>query len=179
MKKLAILFVVLILAGLAALLFWLSPSDTQNKHTAQPDTTTPPVQPEPTATAQPEPSVPAEKPIESPDAAPAQATQTDNTHSDVKKHTHTPADKAMELLPETGLPADKNDPMILAKRQQVFQDLSDISVNMGQGIRPEPEQVTTLAADIKHLVTIGYLPKEDAAAQLQFLQNVFPNVEIQ
>lgn len=86
---------------------------------------------------------------------------------------------AQNIDPMTGLPPDKNDPAMLAKRKQVFMDITDIMTNMARGEKPESGVIITHANDIVMLTEAGYVPKEDSLNSLDFLRKAFPELDIE
>lgn len=79
----------------------------------------------------------------------------------------------------TGLPADKNDPVKLEKRQQVFGDLAQFTTGMSQATASNPEQVLKRCDELVSLTQDGYVPKQDAINQLIFLQKAMPHLSPQ
>lgn len=83
------------------------------------------------------------------------------------------------INPMTGLPPDKNDPKLIAKRKQVYMDITDIGVNMARGEKPAPKIVIGHAKDITMLTGEGYIPSKDALNTLIYLRKAFPELDIE
>lgn len=91
--------------------------------------------------------------------------------------THSLSESASRVDPMTGLPPDKNDPVLIAKRKQVFDDITDILTNMARGVKPERTEMITHAQDMVALTEQGYIPKADALNSMAFLQKAFPELK--
>lgn len=106
-----------------------------------------------------------------------QATIQPAQRSDMHASTKTQGEQGID--PMTGLPPDKNDPAMIAKRKQVFMDITDIMTNMARGQKPELDVIISHANDIVMLTEAGYVPQQDALNSLDFLRKAFPELDIE
>lgn len=99
--------------------------------------------------------------------------QSENT-SNSNKINH----KLSQTAHQQSATSDENiDPAIISKRKQLFTELSDITVNMGQGKAADINKVALLCAELTDMALAGQLPKDDAVASLEYFVKVVPQLK--
>lgn len=74
----------------------------------------------------------------------------------------------------TGLPADKNDPVKLAERRQVYVSINKIINGVSVGELPQLDEVQYIGSELVRLTKAGYIPVEDAQNTFEYLEQNIP-----